>query len=1074
MIENIVKSAATILVLVLCVATFGWLSYERLPRESAPDIKIPVVMVSTPYIGVSPSDIENLVTTPLEKELGNVRDLKKMTSTSAEGVSLITLEFVPEVVIEDALQRVRDAVGRAESDIPAEAEDTQIREISFSDVPIMLVTIAGPLDEAQLKKLGEDLEDRVERIPGVMNAVLSGGREREIKVLVDPTRLEHYGLSLTDVLGSIRNENVNVPGGEVVVGNANVLLRVPGEFVTAADVADVAIKRSGGRPVFIRDVARVEDTFAERKTYARMNGRPAVSLAITKRTGANILDVATRVKEAVANEAKSWPEGVEYRVLGDQSKMIKNMVSDLENGILTALVLVVAVILVFMGVRNSLFVAISIPLSFMLSMIVIELLDMTLNMMVLFSLILALGMLVDNAIVIVENVYRHAENGVPMPQAAIVGTSEVALAVAASTATTVAAFLPLIFWSGIMGQFMGFMPKTVIIVLVASLVVAIGVLPVLTSKMMKVRSRTGPEKGDLEDLSFVGNAYLALLRGTIRFRYPVILVGLITLIGTFVYYAGNNHGTEFFPETDPERAIIKIRAADGTDIEATDRVVREVEAIVTEFENVDVYVAETGIAGGGDPLEGAQAAANQARITIDFRPDASSAKKGQLQRVEPTPTTVERIRERLATVAGAEVTIDKEEMGPPVGKPISVEITGDDFHELGAYAANVRREIEAKVEGSTDLRDDYRVGRPEMRIRVNRGAAKRVGASTNDIAMTVRTAVAGTKASALRDGDDEYDIMVELDPRFREDLQSVFAMRIPGREDTNPDTFAVPLSSVASYEITGGTGSIRHIDQKRVVTIEGDIADGYNENSVREAVIAYIADAKTPDGIAMRLGGANDEQLEAQAFLLRAFGLAFFLILLVIVWQFNRIDIPLIIMSSVVLSLIGVLWGLLITGTPFGVIMTGLGVISLAGVVVNNAIVLLDYVEQLRAQGSDSTDALLRAGLARFRPVFLTATTTVLGLVPMALGISVDFRKLQISSGSPSSQWWSPMAIAVIFGLAVATVLTLVFVPTMYAALEDFRGLGARLRLKTPAPKPARLYSNLGELPPEIQGSAAE
>ena len=1042
MLAGLIKRSATVWLAVTCIFLFGGKTYLDLPREASPDVKIPVVLVTTPYIGVSPGDIESLVTVPIETELASLKDVKKMMSTSAEGVSIVTLEFEPDVVIEDALQRVRDRVNRARTKLPGDAEETEIREISFSDFPIVIVTIAGPIDEERLKALGEKLKEDVKRLPGVLDAVLTGGREREIRVQVDPYRLQHYSLKLSDITGSIGAENVNIPGGDVTIGDASFLLRVPGEFSRAVDIENVAIKRVGSRPVFIRDVARVVDGFGERDSYARMGGLPAVSLAVSKRTGANILDLVDQVKATAGKHAQGWPEGVTYRALGDQSKIVRDMVGELENGILTALILVVGVILFVMGVRNSMFIAVAIPLSMLLAIMFIAMFGMTLNMMVLFSLILALGMLVDNAIVIVENVYRHVELGKSLVEASVVGTGEVAGAVAASTATTVAAFLPLVFWSGIMGQFMGYMPKTVIIVLVSSLVIAIGVLPVVLARLMRVSSAFKSDEHVADGP--ILRRYRVVLEASIRHRYVSAALGVVVLIGTFIAYGFLNHGTEFFPETEPNRAFVLVRAPDGTDLEATDAIVRRIEQILLGEENVDVYVAETGVSGGGDPLSGSQAAPNRARITVDFLPDRNTAREGEKPRVEPTTRTIDRVRLALAEIPGAEITVEKERMGPPVGKPISVEVSGSDFHGVGAVAARVRREL-GKIDGTTGLQDDYRVGRPELRLRIDRGAAKRVGASTRDVASTVRAAVAGTKASALRDGEDEYDIIVEVAPEHRQDLQAILALRVPGRIDTSPNTFPVPLSSVASYRLAGGSGAIRHIDQDLVVTISGDVAEGYNENAVRAKVADYIAQASLPGGSKLRLGGANDEQKDAQAFLINAFGIAIFLIAMVLVSEFNRYDLPLIILASVILSLVGVLWGLVVTGTPFGVMMTGLGVISLAGVVVNNAIVLLDYVQQLIDQGHSTTDALVTAGVTRFRPVMLTAVTTMLGLIPMAVGVSFDFRAFKWIVGSQSSQWWGPMAVAVIFGLAVATILTLVMVPTMYSILDDVEKLRTKL-----------------------------
>jgi len=1060
MVRFFVRNASTVLLLVLSILVFGTLAYRSLPRESFPDVQIPVVLVSTPYIGVSPEDVESLITIPIENELAGVKDLKTMKSTSAEGVSIISLEFEPEVDIEEALQKVRDGVNRAKPDLPQDAEDPTVQEISLDNMPIMLIDMAGTQDQEVLKDLADNLKDELKRIPGVLNVKVAGGTERQIRVQIDPARLASYGLSLNDVSSAIGNENVNIPGGEVQADASTFLLRVPGELKSAQDVEGVAIKRIGDRPVYVRDVGRVIDGYADRQTYARMNGQPTLSISLTKRAGSNLLEIADQAKATTAKAAETWPAGVSYRVLSDQSENVAKQVSELENNILTALILVVGVLVFSLGWRTSLFVAIAIPLSMLASFLVLQVAGITLNMVVLFALILALGMLVDNGIVVVENVYRHMEEGKDIVSASIDGTMEVAMPVAASTATTVAAFFPLVFWTGIMGQFMGFLPKTVIIVLTSSLVVAVVVLPVATSIFMKRSDAAAMAPADETNLTIpetqgIMRRYQGLLEWSIAHRYLSAGLGIVTFVLTMGIYMVFNHGTEFFPTTEPDRATIAVRAPDGTDVEETDRIVRRIEALLSQEDNVDVYVAESGVSGGGSPFEGAQAASNQARVSVDFLPHKNDADPGEKPRHESTFDNIDRLREALAQIPGAEITVAPERRGPPVGKPISVEVSGDDFHVVGAEAAELRRQL-ASIPGATDLKDDYRVGRPEMRLRIDRGAAKRVGASTIAVANDVRTAVAGSVASTMRDGTDDYDIMVELDPRYRSDLQSVLGLRIAGREDTSPKTFAVPLSTVASYQLAGGSGSIRHVDQRLVVTIEGDVIPGFNENAVRGTVSdkldQIMSSGSLPPGVSLRLGGANDEQRNAQEFLGRAFLIGVALIALVLVSQFNRFSTMFIIMFTVVLSLIGVLWGLLLTGTPFGIIMTGIGVISLAGVVVNNAIVLIDYINQLRERGMTSHDAVVRAGITRFRPVMLTAVTTVLGLVPMALGMTIDFGRMRVLMGGPSSGFWGPMAVAVIFGLTFATLLTLVMVPTFYTIREDIGGwLVARFR-KAPTP----------------------
>ncbi len=1042
MLARLIHNSTTVIIAVLCIVLFGMQSYLGLPREAAPDVKIPVVLVTTVYIGVAPSDIEGLVTIPVENELSSLRDVKRMTSTSAEGASIVAIEFEPEVVIEEAIQSVRDRVNRARPKLPSDVEEPEIREISFSDFPILMITLAGGDGEDALEALAEKLKDRIVRVQGVLDATVAGGLSREIQVQVDPVRLAFYGLSLGNVLSGIGNENVNIPGGEVASGDSTVLVRVPGEITEPRELEEVAVKRVGDRPVLVRDVATVVDGAAKRTTYARMNGQPAVSIAVTKRVGANIVGVAQEVKELLAEESAGWPEDVEVRVLADQSEMISDMVSELQNNIFTALVLVLAVLLFFLGGRTSLFVALAIPLSMLMGFLVIDGLGFTLNMIVLFSLILALGMLVDNAIVVVENIYRHMEEGKDRVTAAIDGTREVGMAVAASTATTVVAFFPLVFWTGIIGEFMGYLPKTIIIILLCSLVVALGILPVFTALFLRPRKRVGREQEDRELSAWMGR-YKQVLEWSIHHRYSSAAGGFGLLIGTFIAFGALNHGTEFFPNTEPDRATIGIRAPDGTDLETTDRIVRQVESILAKESNVDVFVAETGLAGGGQDLAGSQAAPNQARITVDFRPHRNQVGPGEEARIESTRTTIARLRRHTENIVGAEFTVEQEAMGPPVGAPVGVEVAGEEFHAVGELARRVKRQV-AAVPGVTELTDDYRVGRPEMRLRIDRAAAKRVGVSSAAVGNAIRSAVAGALASTLREGEEETDIVVSVAPRFREDLQGVLDLRLPGRDDRSPDTYPVPLSTVASYELVGGTGSIHHVDQDLVVTLEGDVRGGFNENAVRAQVADVLKTIDTPEGFHLRLGGADDEQRQAASFLSRAFLLGVAGILMVLVTQFNSLALPFIILATVILSLIGVLWGLVLTGLPFGIVMTGLGVISLAGVVVNNAIVLLDYVEKLREQGLETEAALVQAGMTRFRPVMLTAVTTVLGLCPMAIGLSVDLSSKRLLLGGSSAEWWGPMAVAVIFGLTLATILTLVMVPTLYSIAVDIKERSSR------------------------------
>ncbi|MCB9764021.1 MAG: efflux RND transporter permease subunit [Alphaproteobacteria bacterium] len=1039
----LVDHAVTVVILVGTILIFGISAYVTLPREAAPDIKIPVVIVSTPYFGVSPADIETLVTIPMERKLKDVKDVDEMRSTSYEGASVITLEFNPDVDIEDALQKVREKVDAAQPDLPEDAEDPVVSEISFSDIPILIVSMTGPQDEEELKLLAEGLEDRIEAIPGVLDVKLSGGLTRELRVLAQPDRMARYDVSFDDIIRGIQSENVNIPGGNVDADSSDYLLRVPGELESAEQIAAVPVKNVGGRTLFVRDVARVVDGYADRATYSRMNGSPSLSLGVQKRVGENIVDLAAAVRAEVATTTEAWPEGVQTAILADQSRYIENSVTELENNIISGLLLVVGVLLFFMGFRNSWFVGLAIPLSMFVSFMTIQALGITLNMIVLFSLILALGMLVDNAIVIVENIYRHHEEGKDLREASIIGVSEVALPVATSTLTTCLAFAPLLFWEGVMGEFMGYLPRTLIIVLTSSLFVALVVIPVATSRLMKpVQDQGARVEGELPPpdtlLGKVMARYKGILEWSIDHRYLSIGAGVVTLLVSVVVYAMFNHGTEFFPQTEPNQVIIGITAPDGTRLETTDRFARQLEQVLGGEGDVDTFVTEVGRSAGSGGLNfGASSVPHAGKISIDYRPTKGNAREGEQIRSGSTFDSVERLRTAAAQVVGANVTVDPRKMGPPVGMPIEVEISGPDFHELGRISQDFQRKLRA-VPGVVDIKDDYRVGRPELRFTIDRAAAKKLGASTLRVANTLRTAVAGTKASVVRDGEDEYDIIVELDPVYTANAQSVLDLRIPGK-----DNIMVPLGTLASYEALGGSGAIKHLDRDKVITVSGDI-EGVNVNVAQTAVKELMDGFELPDGYAMNMGGADREQAKTMVFLLRSFGIALVLIFLVLVTQFDSISRPFIILASVVLSLIGVLWGLLLTSTPFGILMTGIGVISLAGVVVNNAIVLIDYVQLLRKRGMDVREALIQAGIVRFRPVILTAITTILGLIPMATGLSIDFRKLRVIVGGESAAFWGPMAIAVCFGLAVATLLTLVMVPTMYSITEDLGGLVRR------------------------------
>ncbi len=994
----------------------GTLTYLSLPREASPDIAIPVVIVRTPYIGAAPQDVESLVTRPIEKELQAIENVKVIRSTSVEGASSITVEFHPNVDLDDAFQRVKDKVDLAKIELPNDADEPAVFEINFSNIPMMLVALSGDYGLVRLKKIAEDLADRIETIPGVLEVRVAGGLEREVKVDVDPDRLIAYNLAIQDVVDAIRRENLTLPGGSVAIGAYKYTVRVPGEFESVSQIGDVPIK--AGHAVYIRDVAEVVYGFKDRANYARLNQKPSVSLEIVKRSGENLIAIADHIKAMLDDLTATLPTGTRVTILGDQSEDIRLMVKDLENNIVSGLILVILVLFFFLGVRNAFFVGIAIPLSMLLSFVAISLMGLTLNMIVLFSLILALGMLVDNAIVIVENIYRHRQEGRSPTQGAREGTGEVAWPVATSTLTTLCAFAPMIFWPGIMGEFMKYLPITLIITLFSSLFVGLVINPTFCASFMTVRDAV--EKPAQQR---VLNAYRRHLETALHYPMRTLLGAATALVLVVVAYVFLGRGIEFFPEVEPNTAYIDVRAPSGTNLETSDGLARQIEAILAAMPDVETYIVNVGVS-GGDDFAGGEGVSHASRISIDFV-DESLRRQSSFE-------TIEEIRGELSGLTGAEIELTKERAGPPVGAPISVEVSGEDFEVLGRLSARIKRVV-ADVPGVVDLKDDYDRGRPEIRIVVDREAAALAGLNTRLVASTVRSAIYGTEASEYRIGEDEYDIRVRFKPDKRNTLSDL------GRIAIEKDGVITPLSAVARIETGGGFGSIRRKDLKRVIAVEGKVQGRTSDATMRD-VQAALSDFPLPPGYRIGYAGENEEQQKAMAFLAKAFLVALAGIALILITQFNSLTLPFAILTSVVLSLIGVLIGLIATRTPFGILMTGIGVISLAGVVVNNAIVLIDYTLQSRRRGLSAREAIIRAGVVRFRPVILTAMTTILGLLPLATGISFDFFTLSWEIGGRSSQWWGPMGVAVIFGLAFATALTLVVVPVLISLIWRWFG----------------------------------
>lgn len=1079
-----VRQRISVMVLAVIILVFGIYCYSILPRESEPDITIPYVFVSTTYKGVSPSDIETSITIPIEKKLKGLEGVKKVHSISAEGESSISIEFVTGTDIDDAIEKVRNKVDEAKNDLPADLEDDpSVFEVNFSEMPIVVFSLSGTCGNPCLKKIADDLEDEIEAITGVLDVTIAGALEREIRIEIIPDKLAYYNIPITAFQRVVSSENQNVSGGSIRLGDGRFQLRVPGEFDSPEEIYGLVVGTHNGQPVYLKDLARVVDGFKDESSRSRLNGRESINLAVKKRAGENIIEITDKVDDILARLSPGWPKGTEIVKVMDKAKDIRVMVADLENNIMSGLVLVIVVILFALGLRNAVLVSLSIPFSMFLSFTVLYLMDITLNMVVLFSLTLALGMLVDNAIVIVENIYRYMDQGVSRIESAMRATGEVAWPVIGSTLTTLAAFSPMIFWPGIMGEFMSYLPITLIVTLSSSLFVAMVINPALAAFFMKTKN---PVNADItpEEAAAAGEKpvemsgpvlsfYAKTLGSALKHRIVVLLISfafLILLFQGWLLVIGLEKPVEFFPHIDPRAMYVNIDMPEGADLDYNDRVLKQIEMYVNDERNVSADISPDefddmykksyipkqheklfgGEYEGPSDLENIEYVyARSMAVPLPgsaFEPTTPNHVGIQFidlkDRRVPSAQILEKIRERVKDIPGGKVTLAESEEGPPTGAPINIEIAGTDFRVLGRLAKDIKKIIE-QVPFVEDIRDDYIEGTPSVRVTIDRQKAALFGLSTDSIGFALKTGYNGLDVSTYREEDEDYDITVQLSDPNRRVTDVLRELMIPA-----PDGTIVPLTTLAKIDYAGNIGNVVRINNERVVTVKANVDETKIPGPVaRGQAEELLADFPIPPGYRIKFTGEFEFQKESEEFLTRTFVIAVFLIFLVLVTMFNSVSQPFIIMTSVILSLGGAFLGLLIIGSPFGIIMTGVGVISLAGVVVNNGIVLVDYINKLRERGMEVRDAVIAGGATRLRPVLLTAVTTILGLLPMVTGVSYDFHLWEISWVSESTQWWRTMAIVVIFGLMTATFLTLVVVPCLYSLLVSWQNeLGSFVR----------------------------
>eukprot|EP01029_Cantina_marsupialis_P011847 TRINITY_DN26352_c0_g1_i1.p1 TRINITY_DN26352_c0_g1~~TRINITY_DN26352_c0_g1_i1.p1 ORF type:complete len:1146 (-),score=142.72 TRINITY_DN26352_c0_g1_i1:41-3478(-) len=1104
------KNKNSIFILTFILICFGWFSYQSMPREYFPEVVIPNIMVSTPYPGNSPVDIENLITRPIEKELKSLKGVKKLKSASYEDMSLIVVEFNTDVPVKQALQDTKDKVDKSLSELPDDLDtDPIVEDIDFADFPILNVNLSGDFGLDDLKEFAEELQDKFEALPEVSEADIKGIDEREIKINADLHKMEANGVSFNDIKMAIGDENVTMSAGTLITDNTRRSIRTSADYTNMEQIKNTIVKVVNGRVVYLKDVAEVEDGYEELSSISRLDSHPVVSLAITKKSGENLLAATDEIYKIISKEKEDGllPRGLIVTVTDDTSEDVRGQVNDLENSIIMGMLLVIIVLYLFMGLRNALFSGLAIPMSMLISFIVLNQIGYTVNQMILFSLILALGMLVDNAIVVVENVYRLHEEGLSKLEATKKGVSEIAGPIISSTATTLAAFFPLLLWGGIMGEFMKYLPITLIIVLSSSLFVALILNPVFTASFVKlddVNKKLDKKKfimiassfllasipfyamkifGVMETflmanlLSWIGIIIflnLAVLKPFARWfqtKFLIILENryektlrfalkgyrpLLFFTGTFLlmilsiqFYKATNPLVVFFPDNDPKSIYVTMELPLGTDIHKTDEITSQVEAIVNKtmdpYNNI-IRSISTNVGSGKGDMFAPSRAANKSLTTISF---VEYKERGGVS----TSEIMKELTANFNGFIGAKIFVEKDDQGPPVGYPVNIEVSGDEFEKLLVEANRVKQLLdEDRIPGIEELKLDLDQGKPEMLINIDRDKVRRFGLSTNQVAKALRNSLYGLEVSKFKDGEDEYDIMLRLDDKYRYDVPALMNQKISVMSPVSNQLVQLPISSVASYTYGSTYERINRIENTRVVTIYSNVKEGFNANVINTRVRELLAGYEMPKGYSYKLTGEQEEQEETQAFLTQALLIALALITLILVSQFNSAIKPLIIMITVLFSTIGVFLGLGTFQMPFVILMTGIGIISLAGIVVNNGIVLVDYIDLLRKRKIEETDmgdrkyltsaeevdCIAKAGKTRLRPVLLTAITTVLGLFPLAVGMNFNFFTLlsefnpYLSFGSDSTAFWGPMSWTVIFGLTVATFLTLIIAPVMF------------------------------------------
>jgi multidrug efflux pump len=1096
-----IDNKITIYIVTIIITIMGIRTYNSLPKEQFPDITVPTIFISTVNGGNSPTNIENTITKPIEKRLKSISGLKKFTSTSLQDVSVIVVEFHTDVKVEVAKQKVRDAVDEARTDMPQVlTAEPMIKEIAFSEIPIMYINIAGNFDLKQLKKYAEDLQDRIEGLREINEAKIVGGLEREIQVNIDAYKLQAAQLTLGDVERAIAQENMTISGGNIALNGMKPTLSIKSEFQDPKEIENIVVSSASGAQLFIKDFAEVVDGFEEQESYSSSNGKNVITLNIIKRSGENLIDAADKIKVAIADMQKNeFPKGLDITISGDQSNDTKTSLHDLINTIIIGFILVTLVLMFFMGVTNALFVALSVPLSMFIAFLAMPSIGFSFNMIVLFSFILALGIVVDDAIVVIENTHRIFDNGKrDIKTAAKMAVGEVFLPVLMGTLTTLAPFIPLVFWSGIIGKFMYFLPVTLIISLLASLFVAYIINPVFAVDFMKPHEEEKKEFGRITKkarlqlivyaliafVSYAGgnigvgnfvvflalflvlhrlwlykvieawqfkiwpgivNGYVKALEWCLRRPWMTLVYVLVLMVMSFVLFAIRSPKVVFFPDADPNNVYVYVKLPEGTNPKVTNDLMRKVEAKAETVLGKNNPLVESMISnvtiGVTDPADMDQNSyPNRGKIAIAFVKFAE--RKGQ-----STGEYLKKLQALDWDIPGADITVNKEQAGPPTPKPISIEIIGEDFKELVDNADNLKKFLNnAKVEGVSGLKSDFVSNKPEIVFDIDRERALREGMSTAQLAMEIRGAVYGREATKFRDVDDEYPVQLRYKAEQRDDIETIRNLKITYR-DMNMGGLvrSVPLSAVCDIHYDYTYSGIKRKNDKRVITLSSDVIDGYNPNEVVAKVQEAMKDFQKSGNVIVKFAGDQEEQEETMGFLGNAMLYAVGMMLLILVGLFNSLGKPLIILSEIIFSIVGVLLGVSIFKMDMSIVMTGVGIIALGGIVVRNGILLVEFAEFAREGGMSLYDATVEAGRTRMTPVILTAAAAILGLIPLAVGLNINFETLfselnpHIFFGGDNVAFFGPLSWTMIFGLFFATALTLLLIPSMYLISERLK-----------------------------------